>query len=247
MNENDNVVPMPNKLERKATNIKKLLGQQQSNRQEWIEMAIALAIEVLDARTEFKKDIDFGNWCACNDLRLNKNARAALVEMGADPIRMRAVLEKSQRTSFESIHRYDWKIPRVPKLRKPPQKLPSIEGLRKADEQKIEAIIRAEFKRLQKQYDEMVRTLNATIEEKVERLFNERKAVAFPKLQETLEKANERREMYNKLINDYHAPFTGEEYRAILLCTHEANPSEETRKRAFMALNAKKLQLTGGR
>ena len=52
--------------------------------------------------------------------------------------------------------------------------------------------------------------------------------------------------LYRGLI-EKQAIFTEPEYRDILLCTHEANPSEETRKRAFMALNAKKIQLTGKR
>ena len=50
---------------------------------------------------------------------------------------------------------------------------------------------------------------------------------------------------YEKLFNNHEHIFTMAEYNDLLLCTHEANPSPETRKRAFMALNARKFQLTG--
>ena len=66
----------------------------------------------------------------------------------------------------------------------------------------------------------------------------------FPTLEELQNKAKLNEKYYRELI-EKHAIFTEAEYRDILLCTHEGNPSEETRKRAFMALNAKKLQLTG--
>ena len=63
---------------------------------------------------------------------------------------------------------------------------------------------------------------------------------------EALEKsARRQKEYYDALVNHHKPIFTDAEYRDLLLCTHESNPSTEVRQRAFMALNAKKLQLTG--
>ena len=66
-------------------------------------------------------------------------------------------------------------------------------------------------------------------------------------LEELQREATEQRDLYEKLVNNHQPIFTDMEYRDILLCTHEANPSDETRKRAFMTLNAKKIQLIGKR
>ena len=109
--------------------------------------------------------------------------------------------------------------------------------LTKAQAHHIEMMVKLEVKTATEQ-------LNVSFEREVEKRNKADIDKSFPDLEEMRRKAaiNER---YFREQMEKHAIFTEAEYRDLLLCTHESNPSDETRKRAFMALNAKKLQLTG--
>ena len=111
----------------------------------------------------------------------------------------------------------------------------------KAQEHHVEARIKAVTKELEKAN----KAREAMFWERVTKEANASCAKRFPHLQER-ENDVIRAEKHWRAVASNHKPiFTDAEYRDLLLCTHEANPSEETRKRAFMALKAAKLQLTG--
>lgn len=105
--------------------------------------------------------------------------------------------------------------------------------LTKAQERDIEARVRILDKEREK-----------TFEARVTEATKARIDVLFPDLEKLREDAKRNEKYYREQI-EKRAVFSETEYRDILLCTHEANPSKETRERAFIALNAKKLQLTG--
>jgi hypothetical protein len=103
----------------------------------------------------------------------------------------------------------------------------------KAQEHHIEALVKLKTKELESNFEDRV------VEETKKRI-----DILFPKLEKLEESAKTNEKYYRERLESL-AIFSEAEYRDILLCTHEANPSKETRERAFIALNAKKLQLTG--
>lgn len=103
----------------------------------------------------------------------------------------------------------------------------------KAQENHIEAKIRARMREMEKEFDARVTAEN-----------KRQIDILFPDLEQLQESARLNEKYYRERLESV-AIFTEGEYRDILLCTHEANPSAETRQRAFMALNRKKLLLTG--
>jgi transposase len=86
--------------------------------------------------------------------------------------------------------------------------------------------------------------LEATFEKRVQEANQKQIKILFPDLKAIQDRAALTEKLYRSQLEKI-AILTEAEYRDILLCTHEGNPSPETRKRAFIALNAKKLQLTG--
>ena len=98
----------------------------------------------------------------------------------------------------------------------------------------IESILARRMRELEDAFSDRVRKA-------VQRLYDEN----FPTLEREKLEAFQQKRDYEKLFNNHEHIFTMAEYNDLLLCTHEANPSAETRKRAFMALNARKFQLTG--
>ena len=96
--------------------------------------------------------------------------------------------------------------------------------------------IRAKIKILEAEFRDHVRRA-------AQKLYDEN----FPTLEREKLEAFQQKRDYERLFNAHEHIFTMAEYNDLLLCTHEANPSDETRKRAFMALNARKFQLTGKR
>ena len=107
----------------------------------------------------------------------------------------------------------------------------------KAQEHHVEVRVKIEVK-------SVIEQLNKSFELEVEKRNKVDIDKLFPDLEKIREDALKTEKLYRGLI-EKQAILTEAEYRDILLCTHEANPSPETRKRAFIALNAKKLQLTG--
>ena len=111
----------------------------------------------------------------------------------------------------------------------------------KAQAKHVEALIKKYRRDLDSQFKAAVEVqVDKRVKERRTELDKAREAVS-----KQLNEAFKDQQHWRQLINNRKPIFTGEEYRDLLLCTHEANPSEETRKRAFIALNVKKLQLIG--
>jgi hypothetical protein len=104
----------------------------------------------------------------------------------------------------------------------------------KAQDQHVEAKLKAHIKRFNAEFDERVRL--AVLEEN-----KDYRAV----LDKSKREASEKFLMYEELINSYNPIFTKAEYHDILFCTHNKEVSEERKHRASLALIAKKFQLTG--
>ena len=300
MNIEENVVKIPDPLERRAQKIEAALTRRARGDGEWIEGTIELAIELTGARGDFRdNDRAFGRWL---DQRFGDRApartnRAILIKWGADPNQIRAILEKSESRSIQIIDRmfsHARKHPQVvgaPRGHGRPRRVNKVEAVAealktetgqwpstkklaevagvgprnadnalravkavedaigrapditytKAQDHHVEARIRAATKELEK----AAQAREASFWERVTKEANASCAKRFPHLQER-ENDVVRAERHWRTVANNHKPiFTDAEYRDLLLCTHEANPSEETRKRAFMALKAAKLQLTG--
>ena len=107
----------------------------------------------------------------------------------------------------------------------------------KAQDLHVEARIKVEVKAATDQ-------LHRSFEKEVEKRNKADIDKLFPDLEKMREDAKRTEKLYRSQLEKI-AIFTEAEYRDILLCTHEGNPSKETRERAFIALNTKKLQLTG--
>ena len=115
----DHVILLPSRLERAAIKIKKAISKRNGPIQDWIEANIELAEALIEARHEFgDNDAAFGAWCRYNGLTkdvLAKNERVALIAMGANPQRMREVLQKTERRSIPLIYKHEWAFPKAGK------------------------------------------------------------------------------------------------------------------------------------
>jgi hypothetical protein len=73
-------------------------------RQEWIEGTLGMAADLAEARGRFPSNPQFGHWLVDNELDdLGKNDRAALINMAADLVLMRRILEETSSRSWEII------------------------------------------------------------------------------------------------------------------------------------------------
>ena len=108
----DRVIPLPSRLERAAVKIKKAITKRNGSIQHWIDANIELAEALIEARHDFgDNDAAFGAWCRYSGLTkdvLAKNERVALIAMGANPQRMREVLQKTERRSIPLIYKHEW-------------------------------------------------------------------------------------------------------------------------------------------
>jgi hypothetical protein len=105
----------------------------------------------------------------------------------------------------------------------------------KAQEQHVEAKLKAHMKRSNAEFDERVRL--AVLEEN-----KDYRAV----LDKSKREASEKFLMYEELINNYNTIFTEAEFANIRFCLHPDNSaSADKRQLAFTTFNIKKLQLTG--
>ena len=112
---NDNVVKMPDLLERLAQRIDAALGGQEAaiaqgrkEAQRWRDETLVLAVALAEAKTNLNNnDQAFGKWCAgrFGDNRININDRAALVRWGADPEGTRVMLSNTDSQSVQVIDR----------------------------------------------------------------------------------------------------------------------------------------------
>lgn len=104
----ENIIQMPDRLERLAAQISNDLSREASNRTEWVEIQIDKCAHLFAARNEFKADRDFGRWCSSNgfgDNVLSHQDRAACIAMGGDVKTLRDVLDGTSSKSIQLIHR----------------------------------------------------------------------------------------------------------------------------------------------
>jgi hypothetical protein len=124
MAQDDNIVKLPDLLERQAKRITIAITKETKLREEWIDNKLELADALATAKEQFPSLIRFGEWCNSNGFGediLNKNDRAALVAFGEDLSRARLVLEKTTRGSIQHIHANEFRFPHVRKTEEPPQ------------------------------------------------------------------------------------------------------------------------------
>jgi hypothetical protein len=116
----DRVIPLPSRLERAAVNIKKTLSKRNGPIQDWIDANIELAEALIEVRHEFgDNDAAFGAWWRYNGLTkdvLGKSERVAFIDMGANPQRMREVLQKTEQRSIPLIYKHEWAFPKAGKV-----------------------------------------------------------------------------------------------------------------------------------
>ena len=89
----DRVIPLLSRLERAAIKINKVITKRNGSIQDWIDANIELAEALIEARHDCgDNDTAFGVWCRHNGFTkdvLGKNERVALIDMGANPQKMR--------------------------------------------------------------------------------------------------------------------------------------------------------------
>ena len=292
MSDNENIVKLPDALERRAIRIEAAIIRKNKSDIDWGSAVIELAVELFAAKSDFPSTTAFGNWFENRFANVSKSPgeheRTILARWGATPDDLRIVLEKEETRSIQMIARNHPELgtppraytrtksvtPRVNKVEAVAQVLKEETGdwpthktlaqvagvnLRNADnalrtvkaveravhnlplptytkaqDHQVEARIKVQSKKLEAEFDERVRL----------RVLEENKGY-LASLEMLEREARRQKELYTALVNDHKPVFTDAEYRDLLLCTHEGNPSKEVRERAFMALNAKKLQLIG--
>jgi hypothetical protein len=123
MAESDNIVKLPDPLERRALKIEAAMVRRDKGRGEWIEGTVELAIELAGARSEFAADQAFGEWLDSRFgyVTIPPHDRAALIHWGRDPDRTRKVLEATNRISYRYIHENEWILPAPPTPLPPPE------------------------------------------------------------------------------------------------------------------------------
>ena len=119
MTENENVVKLPDPLERRALRIEAAIARRDKGRVEWIEGTIILAEELYGAYLDHSSTQAFGKWFGGRFNSAIKSTfsgpdRAILIRWGAATTdELRAVLEKDESTSIQGIAK------RHPELGKP--------------------------------------------------------------------------------------------------------------------------------
>jgi hypothetical protein len=114
----DNVIQLPDLLERQAKRIVTALNKDTKIRTEWIDNQLEKADALAIARKQFPNNADFGKWCYDNGFGesvLSRDDRAALVEFGKDLAYARTVLERTNRTSPQHILRNEFSLRHVTK------------------------------------------------------------------------------------------------------------------------------------
>ena len=291
MSIDDNVIKMPDQLERRAQKIDAALTRQDDANdrsdkadEDWRAATLDLAVELAGAKAELNNnDQAFGKWCSerFGGNRIPHQDRAALVRWGANPEGTKAMLAKDNSRSIQMIDR------RFTNASKPARTTTAkreeaeasirihkaihgvyptvleagkVTGLSRIVIEPALATVKAEDRvaptelRFTKAQDAHVEARLKARRQELEREFDARVMaenkrqidILFPKLEKIQESAK-LAEKYQREQLEKNDVFTEAEYRDLLLCTHEANPSEDTRQRAFMVLNAKKFQLTGKR
>ena len=135
----DNVVKMPDRLERRgAQKIEAAMMRRTKGDEEWIEGTLELAAELIGARDELKADQAFGKWFddrfrSNAKPQISKDERAILIREGRDLDQMRIALEKAEGRSLRGIFTTNSKDPTQspggPKLREAKDKILAYEAV----------------------------------------------------------------------------------------------------------------------
>ena len=119
----DNVVKLPDLLERHAQKIEAALDRQddanertEKANKDWKEATLEIAIELAAAKKELRSLQAFGKWCAARfgDNRLPKDDLAALTRWGSDPEETRTMLAKDDSRSVQMIDRRFRNVTKTP-------------------------------------------------------------------------------------------------------------------------------------
>ena len=104
----ENVVKMPDPLERRAQRIDAAFKRRDKSDDDWIGATLEIAVEFAGARAEVN-DKEFGDWCKRYDNRVSSHERAILVKWGNDLKRARTALNAAGETrSIRTIHKNGW-------------------------------------------------------------------------------------------------------------------------------------------
>lgn len=302
MASDDNVVKIPDSLERRAKKIEAALAKREKGKEDWIDGTIELAIELAGARNELKADQAFGQWCQgrFGTNVISKNERAILVRWGENPKEIRTILEGEASMSIRVIDDIYFKSERVniPEKRYPTAGTPPIAPLVGGDKTRAvhAAIQAAEATRTMISHRDIAKMLgvsestvgeaardlkaaahsadlgpiyytkaqDAHVEVRIKLLDKEREkefearviaenqkqiASLFPDLEKLREDAKRNEKFYREQI-EKQAILAEAEFNDLLFCAHwdqRKALTKERADRAFVVLNAKKLQLTGKR
>jgi hypothetical protein len=114
----DNVLKMPDRLERRAQKIEAAMKRRENGDKEWIEGTLELAVELAGARAELQADQAFGKWCGSRfgTNVIPRDERAILVQWGQNPEQTRLMLEKAESHSIQMIDRRFRSATKPPKV-----------------------------------------------------------------------------------------------------------------------------------
>lgn len=84
--------------------IKAALLRRDASRSEWIDASVELAGLLCEARRRYPANERFSKWLEENDIVIDRNDRAALLQLGQNVKAMRVILERTDSTSY----RYIW-------------------------------------------------------------------------------------------------------------------------------------------
>jgi hypothetical protein len=104
----ENVVRLPNELDRLAGRLRDYLKRDDSIRAEWIEIQEGICLTLAEARAKFSADIEFGAWCDDNGFGVDYQTRAAAIAMGREPEALRACLQVTERRSLRTIYKLEF-------------------------------------------------------------------------------------------------------------------------------------------
>ena len=167
----DNVVKLPDLLERRAQKIEAALDRQDDALErnakadkDWKEATLELAIELAGAKHDLRTTNAFGKWCdeRFGDNRLSVNDRAALARWGLDPEQTRLMLAAENSRSIQMIDR------RLCNATKSPRFTPGVGGNKtKAVHAALQANAAAGIKLSQKQVAQALNVSAYTVGEAV--------------------------------------------------------------------------------
>jgi hypothetical protein len=106
MSTDDNIVKLPDRLERRAQKIDAAITRRGKADADWREATLELAVELAGARADHgKNDSSFGKWLdgRFGDNVLPPKERSILIRWGNDPDQTRIILEKTESRSIQGI------------------------------------------------------------------------------------------------------------------------------------------------